>query len=117
MNHKITAIVLATVGCLVHSANAVPPGGGSAVAEVNGKTVIVGYGYTKKDAIMRAVYWQSNEQGSFGPPARLAGLEGNAKSLARATDINASGRVVGYAGSRTNSLRKGVLVTVMWTLP
>jgi uncharacterized membrane protein len=89
----------------------------SAVAEVNGRTVIVGYGYTKKDAIMRAVYWQSDEQGSFGPPVRLAGLDGNAKSLARATGVNASGQVVGYAGIRTSSPRNGVLVTVMWTLP
>jgi hypothetical protein len=89
----------------------------SAVAKVNGKTVIVGYGYTKKDGVMRAVYWQTGEQGSYGPPGRLAGLDGNSKSSARATDINAAGQVVGYAGIRTNSPRNGVIVTVMWTLP
>jgi uncharacterized membrane protein len=89
----------------------------SAVAKVNGKTVIVGYGYTKKDAIMRAVYWQTNEQGSYGPPGRLAGLDGNSKSSARATDINVAGQVVGYSGIRTSSRRNGVVVTVMWALP
>jgi len=89
----------------------------SAVAQVGNKTVIVGYGYTKKDAIMRAVYWATDEQGSYGLPTRLAGLEGNAKATARARDINSSGQVVGYSGIRTNSARRSVIVTVMWTLP
>lgn len=89
----------------------------SAVAQVGDKTVIVGYGYTKKDAIMRAVYWATDEQGSYGPPTRLAGLDGNAKATARARDINSSGQVVGYSGTRINSPRSSVIVTVMWTLP
>jgi uncharacterized membrane protein len=89
----------------------------SAVAEVNGRTVIVGYGYTKKDAIMRAVYWEADEQGSYGPPIRLAGIDGNARAFARATDINPAGQIVGYSGARINSPRNSVVVTVMWTLP
>lgn len=89
----------------------------SAVAKVNGRSVIVGYGYTKKDAIMRAVYWKADEQGSYGPPARLAGIDGDARASASATDINAAGQIVGYSGIRTNSPRRGVVVTVMWTLP
>jgi len=92
-------------------------GEASAVAEVNGRTVIVGYGYTKKDAIMRAVYWQADEQGSYGPPMRLAGIDGNARAFARATDISSSGKIVGYSSIRTNGPRNSVIVTVMWTLP
>lgn len=89
----------------------------SAVAKVNGKAVIVGYGYTKKDAVMRAVYWQTDEPGSFGPPARLAGMDGDAGAFARTTDINEAGRIVGYSGAPVSSPRNGVIVTVMWTLP
>jgi uncharacterized membrane protein len=89
----------------------------SAVAEVNGRAVVVGYGYTKKDAIMRAVYWQADEQGSYGPATRLAGIDGNSKAFARATDINPAGQIVGYSGTRINSPRNSVVVTVMWTLP
>jgi uncharacterized membrane protein len=89
----------------------------SAVAEVNGETVIVGYGYTKKDAVMRAVYWKADAQGSYGPPTRLGGLDGERRAFARATDINPSGQVVGYSGSRVNSPKTGVIVAVMWQLP
>lgn len=89
----------------------------SAVAEVNGSAVIVGYGHTKKDSIMRAVYWQADEQGAYGAPNRLGGLDGASGAFARATGINSHGRVVGYSGIRTSSPRKGVIVTVMWTVP
>lgn len=89
----------------------------SAVAKVNGRTVIVGYGYTKKDAIMRAVYWQADELGNYGAPTRLSGLDGSSRSFARATDINPAGQIVGYSGSRINSPRSSVVVAVMWTLP
>lgn len=87
----------------------------SAVAKVAGKTVIVGYGYTKKDAVMRAVYWATDEQGAYGPPARLAGLDGSARAFARATDVNASGQVVGYSGLGRG--RRSTRVAVLWTLP
>ena len=92
-------------------------GEASAVAEVDGRTVIVGYGYTRKDAIMRAVYWQADEQGSYGPATRLAGIDGNARATARATDINSAGQIVGYSGNGTNSPRRSVFVAVMWTVP
>jgi uncharacterized membrane protein len=89
----------------------------TAVAAVNGRTVIVGYGYTKKDAIMRAVFWQADELGNYGPPTRLAGVDGSSRSFGRATDINPAGQIVGYSGIRTNNPRNGVVVAVMWTLP
>ena len=89
----------------------------SAVAEVQGRTVIVGYGYTRKDAIMRAVYWQADGQGSYGPATRLAGVDGNARAFARATDINSAGQIVGYSRVHTSSPRSSFVVAVMWTLP
>ncbi len=82
------------------------------VAEVNGQTIIVGYGYTKKDAIMRAVVWKPDALGKYGTPIRLAGLDGRSTAWARADDINSSGQVVG------TSAGKGLKVfAVLWKLP
>lgn len=90
----------------------------NAVAEVNGKTVIVGYGYTKKDAIMRAVYWKADAQGTYGVPARLAGLNGSSGAYASAQDINSSGQVVGYSGILGKSPRiPSMTQAVIWELP
>lgn len=84
----------------------------TAVARVNGETVIVGYGYTKRDAVMRAVYWKADAAGQYGAPIRLGGLDGNKASWARATGINTSGRIVGTSGNR----RRGSFA-VLWLLP
>jgi uncharacterized membrane protein len=90
----------------------------NAVAEVNGETVIVGYGYTKKDAIMRAVYWKADTQGTYGAPTRLGGLDGNSKAVAIALDINSGGQVVGYSGVRSQSPRRPSNIrAVIWQLP
>ena len=90
----------------------------TAVAEVNGKTVIVGYGYTKKDAVMRAVYWTPDAQGNYGAPARLGGLDGNPGAFASAQVINSSGKVVGYSGILSKSPRTpSAIQAVMWQLP
>lgn len=90
----------------------------SAVAEVNGETVIVGHGYTKKDAVMRAVYWKADAEGTYGAPTRLGGLDGNAKAFARAMDVNSNGLVVGYSGVLSQSPRRpSTIVAVTWQLP
>lgn len=78
---------------------------------VNGKAVIVGYGYTNKDAIMRAVAWIPDNGGNYGAPIRLAAIGGRNSRWARAEDVNASGRVVGtsaYTGIKRLAVR--------WTL-
>ena len=90
----------------------------SAVAKVNGATVIVGYGYTKKGGVMRAVFWKADAQGNYGPPTRLAGLDGNSSAYASAEDINSSGQVVGYSGVLSKSPRNpSAAVAVIWQLP
>jgi uncharacterized membrane protein len=82
------------------------------------KTVIVGYGYTKKDAVMRAVYWTPDAQGSYGAPTRLGGLDGNPGAFATAQDINPSGQIAGYSGIRSRSPRTpSTIMAVMWQLP
>lgn len=82
------------------------------VAEANGKAIVVGYGYTKRDAIMRAVAWIPDTQGKYGAPIRLAALGGLSKAWARAEDVNSSGQVVGTsAGSGLSRF------AVLWKLP
>jgi uncharacterized membrane protein len=81
------------------------------VAVVNGKAVIVGYGYTNRDAIMRAVAWIPDSGGNYGAPIRLAAIGGRNSRWARAADVNASGKVVGtsaYTGLKRMAVR--------WTL-
>ena len=82
------------------------------VGEVGGKLVIVGFGYTKKDAIMRAVAWLPQSGGTYGAPIRLAALGGNSKFWATAADVNANGKVLGT--SRVSGLNRAA---VLWTLP
>lgn len=90
----------------------------NAVAEVNGESVVVGYGYTKKDAVMRAVYWKPDALGRYGAPTRLAGLEGDSRAYASATDINASGLVAGHSGPRSRGMRNpSPTQAVTWQLP
>jgi uncharacterized membrane protein len=82
------------------------------VGVVNGRTIIVGWGFTKKDAIMRAVAWLPDAQGRYGAPTRLAAIEGRSKSWARARDVNGHGQVVGT--SAVGGLGRAA---VLWTLP
>jgi uncharacterized membrane protein len=81
------------------------------VEVVNGKAVIVGYGYTKKDAIMRAVAWIPDSGGNYGAPIRLAAIDGRNSRWASAEDVNASGKVVGT--SAYTGLKR---LAVTWTL-
>lgn len=82
------------------------------VGEVNGRTVIVGYGYTKKDGVMRAVAWKADALGNYGAPIRLAALDGRSRSWARAEGVNSSGHVVGTSqGAGTRPF------AVIWRLP
>lgn len=80
------------------------------VEVVNGKAVIVGYGYTKKDAIMRAVAWIPDNVGNYGAPIRLAAIGGRSSAWARAEDVNSSGQVVGTSADRAQ------VTAVMWAL-
>jgi len=81
------------------------------VAKVNGRFVIVGYGYTKKDGIQRAVAWKQATNGTFGSPVRLAAIGGRSKSWAYAVDVNRNGLVLG------NSSNGGSREAVLWQLP
>lgn len=82
------------------------------VGERNGQAIIVGYGFTKKVAIMRAVAWIPQADGTYGAPTRLAALGGRPKAPAAAADVNQHGHVVGT--SAANGLE---LNAVVWTLP
>ena len=85
-----------------------------AVARVDGQLVVVGYGYTKRDAVMRAVFWKADALGVFGMPARLAALGGGKGVWARAVDVNEHGQVSGSSGYvRQGSAARAVL----WQLP
>ncbi len=66
-----------------------------AVANVAGQWVIVGYGFTRKDSIQRAVVWTPDINGNYGQPRRLDAIDGRSKSWARAVDINSNGVVLG----------------------
>jgi len=83
-----------------------------AVADVDGHNVIVGWGYTRKDAIQRAVAWIPDATGNYGQPLRLDAIDGRSKSWARAEDINRNGVVLG------NSQASGWQhEAVLWILP
>ena len=77
------------------------------VAKVNGRFVIVGYGYTKKDGIQRAVAWKQSSDGSFGSPLRLEAIDGRSRARARAVDVNRNGVVLGTSDFEA----------VLWQLP
>ena len=82
-----------------------------AVAKRNGKRLIVGHGFTKKDAIMRAVAWIEDSSGNFSLH-RLAAIDGKGKAWARATDVNSHGQVTGV--SQATGLSH---YAVLWRLP
>jgi uncharacterized membrane protein len=82
------------------------------VAEVNGKLVVVGHGFTKKDGVQRAVAWIPDGSGNYGAPTRLAALNGRSKAWAVAADVNRNGQVVGTSAG--DGLEYWA---VLWTLP
>ena len=81
------------------------------VAVRNGKRLIVGHGYTKKDALMRAVAWVEMSPGNFSLQ-RLAAIDGRGKAWARATDVNSRGQVSGASQTSGRSH-----YAVLWQLP
>lgn len=83
-----------------------------AVADVAGQWVIVGYGFTRKDAIQRAVAWIPDTNGNYGQPRRLDAIDGRSKSWARAVDVNSDGVVLG--SSSVPGLKSEA---VLWILP
>jgi len=82
-----------------------------AIAVRNGKRLIVGHGFTKKDAIMRAVAWIEDSPGKFSLH-RLAAIDGKGKSWARAKDVNSHGQVAGASQATGLSY-----YAVLWQLP
>jgi len=88
-------------------------GEATGVAEVNGATVVVGYG---KDPILRAVYWKRDAMTQqFSGPIRLGGLGGNLDAFSKAEGINSSGLIVGYSGATNSNV--STTYAVMWQLP
>lgn len=83
----------------------------SAIADRDGQRLIVGHGFTKKDAIMRAVAWVEDSPGQFSLH-RLAAIDGRGKSWAQAMDVNSHGQVAG--ASQATSLSH---YAVLWQLP
>lgn len=67
-------------------------------AIVNGKYVIVGYGFTNEQGgILRPVTWVADNEGAFGPPVRLETIGDNFESWAEAYAVNESGVVLGWS--------------------
>ena len=83
----------------------------SAIAKRNGQWLIVGHGFTKKDAIMRAVAWIEDSPGKFSLH-RLAAIDGRGKSWAQAMDVNSRGQVAGTSQGTGSSN-----YAVLWQLP
>jgi len=83
-----------------------------AVADVDGKRIIVGWGFTRKDAVQRAVAWIPDSAGNYGQPIRLDAIDGRSRSWAYAVDVNSHGTVLGNS-SAGGSGREAVL----WILP
>jgi hypothetical protein len=80
----------------------------------SGQKLIVGYGYTRKDAIMRAVAWvQGVLEGDAYCLVRLAALDGNSRFYASAEDVNESGMVLGTSGTKGISGGQAVI----WRIP
>jgi len=71
-------------------------GGTNAVAEIDGQSVIIGWGFTNfQGGIPRAVVWLPEADGSYGAAKRLETLGGNFYTIASAWDINRNGIIVG----------------------
>jgi uncharacterized membrane protein len=87
----------------------------TAVAEVNGDVVVVGYG---RDPYYRALYWKRDrESQEFGPPVLLGGLgSGSADLGTMAEGINASGQIVGWSTVEI-SAQESRPYAVIWQLP
>jgi hypothetical protein len=83
-----------------------------AVNAVDGKLIIVGWGFTRRDGIQRAVAWIPESSGDYGQPVRLGAIDGRSKMWARAVDINKNGVVLGY--SQVPGLSGEA---VLWMLP
>jgi hypothetical protein len=81
------------------------------IAVRNGKRLIVGHGFTKRDAIMRAVAWIEDSPGKFSLH-RLAAIDGKSKAWAQARDVNSHGQVAGASQATGFSY-----YAVLWQLP
>lgn len=81
---------------------------------IDGHNLIVGYGFTRTDAKMRAVAWvQGVLEGDAYCLVRLAAIDGNSRFYAYANDVNESGKVLGTSGTKGIS---GSLA-VIWQIP
>lgn len=82
------------------------------VGIVGQRAVIVGQGFTRADAVQRAVVWLPAADGSYGPPLRLGSLTGNERHWTTAIDVNAHGLVLG-----TSKIKGFRFLAVVWQLP
>lgn len=87
-----------------------------AVAEVDGRAVIVGMGYTDdgQGGILRPVAWIPAGDGSYGAPLRLEPLGGAFESWAEAVDINRNGVILGWSDASSTDW---TTTAVVWRLP
>ncbi len=84
------------------------------VAEVDGRPVIVGYGYTNQQGgILRPVVWLPSVDGSYGAPMRLEPQGGAFESWASAVSVNRNGDVLGWSD---RSSVDWTTETVIWHL-
>jgi len=84
-----------------------------AVAEVDGRPIILGEGFTNQQGgIPRAVVWLPLEGGGYGPALRLETLGGNFNTMSFPFDINRRGYVLGW--SEIEPWDAGT--TVLWSL-
>lgn len=93
-------------------------GGTNAVAEIDGQSVIVGWGFTNfQGGIPRVVVWLPEADGGYGAVKRLETLGGNFYTLANAYDINHSGVVVGSSEFESWGRNSSVVWSLTEPLP
>lgn len=69
-----------------------------AVAEVDGRMIIVGEGFSKLyGGIARSVVWMPNAGGDYGPAMRLETIGANFETVSWPADINAQGIILGWS--------------------
>jgi len=81
------------------------------VVRIGGRLVVVGYGFTSRDAIQRAVAWVPDATGAFGDPLRLDAIGGHSNAFASAWEVDRQGQVVGASAKNIDTH------AVLWTLP
>lgn len=88
-----------------------------AVAEIDGRPVILGEWFFGDTFTILAGVWLPDESGAYGPPLMLETLGANPDSIAFAFDINREGIVLGWSELKPWGEGSSVLWSLKETLP